>query len=187
MLLGSRPARQALCRILEVTLKIWALMGSDGSRKCFSRETERSLWITPLLQFWDWGIKSWFGLELWAQVRKGGWVVPLCSPSTTKIWLRGQGLDLPQGVHRQESQPKETLAKAQGVDRQQLGWAKWAWTWEVEMNGDLVNKDRSTLSPLVPCLSPSWVSFLSLPSACLICFLPLHPHSFISLLRAYIS
>lgn len=162
-------------------------MGSDGSRKCFPMETERSLWITSLLHFWDWGIKSWFGLELWKQVRKGGWAVPLCSPSTTKIWLRGQGLDLPQGVHRQESQPKDTLAKAQGVDRQQLGWAKWARPREVEMNGDLVNKDRSTLSPLVPCLSPSWVSSLSLPSAYLICFLPLHPHSFSSLLRAYIS
>lgn len=70
---------------------------------------------------------------------------------------------MPQGVHRQESQPKETLAKAQGVDRQQLGWAKWARTWEVEMNGDLVNKDRSTLSPLVPCLSMTF-KLLQAPS-----------------------
>lgn len=41
-----------------------------------------------------------------------------------------------QGVHRQESQPKDTLAKAQEVDTQQLGWAKWAQPWEVEMNGE---------------------------------------------------
>ena len=175
---------QALCRILEVALKIWALMGSDGSRKCSPRERERSLWITPLLQFQDWGIKSCFGLSSEHRSGKEDGQYPFALHQLQKYdwegrdWTRcPQAGITTQGHISQGPGSGHTAAGVGQVGPAMGGRNEWGTSWI---------RTGPLWALWYPASPPNWESFLSLPPADLICFLPSHPHSSISLLRAYI-